>query len=313
MNNFILCFNAIAPLILLMMLGYFLHRIDFIPRSGFESIDKLCFKVFIPVMLFSNIYYADFSTVFHPEAIIFMEAGIAAVFLFSFFLAKKLYKGQNEIAATFVHGVSHGNLAVLGLPLIMNLFGEEQGAVYSVMMACSSPLVNPLMVFEHTYFQGEDIKPGALIVKIFTSPFLAGTLAGLFCKLIGIQFPEFAGTFIADLKSLSSPLCLIALGGTFAFNDAKGYAGPVTLVVVLKCLIIPAIVLGIAVLLGFRGIVLASLLVIFACPSAAATFSFCNGYCGDPAMASQLVMQSSVLSIFTMFLWLFAFLQLGLL
>ena len=48
--------------------------------------------------------------------------------------------------------------AVLGLPLIMNLFGEEQGAVYSVMMACSSPLVNPLMVFEHTYFQGEDIK-----------------------------------------------------------------------------------------------------------------------------------------------------------
>ena len=312
MDNLILCINAIVPLILLMLLGYFLRHVDFIPAEGFAHIDKLCFKIFIPAMLFSNIYYADLSSVFHPEAIIFMELCMLAVFLISFFLAKRLYKGQREIAATFVHGICHGNLAVLGMPLMINLFGEEASVIYSVLMACSSPLINPLMVFEHTYFQGEDIKPLRLFIKIFTSPFLAGTLLGLFFRLIGVTFPVFIDTFIADLKSLSSPLCLIALGGTFAFKDMRAYAGPVTLVVVMKCLLIPAVVLSLAVLLGFRGIVLASLLVIFGCPSAASTFSFCTGYCGDPAMASQLVMQSSVVSIFTMFLWLFLFLQLGL-
>ena len=71
-------------------------------------------------------------------------------------------------------------------------------------------------------------------------------------------------------------------------------------------------ILGFAVLLGFRGVALASLLVIFACPSAAATYSFCTGYCGDPELASQLVVYTTVFSIFSMFCWLFLFLQLGL-
>ena len=70
---------------------------DFIPAEGFAHIDKLCFNIFIPAMLFSNIYYADLISVFHPEAIIFMELCMLAVFLLSFFLAKRLYKGLKNL------------------------------------------------------------------------------------------------------------------------------------------------------------------------------------------------------------------------
>jgi predicted permease len=88
---------------------------------------------------------------------------------------------------------------------------------------------------------------------------------------------------------------------------------PVVNSVLIKCVWIPAVVLGIAVALGFRGLLLASMMVIFCCPSAGATYSFCAGYCGNPRMASQIVVYSTAFSIFSMFLWLFAFLQLGLL
>ena len=313
MDNFLLCVNGIFPLLLLMLLGYGLRRIHFIPDAGFDALDKLCFKIFIPVMLFSNVYYADFSTAFQLDAILFMEIAMAAVFLAIFLLAPRLFPNQNALCATLVHGVSHGNLAALGIPLINNLFGQDQTAVFSIMVACSSLLTNPVLVFEHTYFQGDKLKVGKMIWKVFTSPFLAGTLLGLFCMAVRIAFPPFIETFVANLKSVSSPLALIALGGSFALKDLKNYAKPVILGVTLKCVVVPAIVLGIAVALGFRGIVLASLLVIFTCPSATATFSYCRGYCGDPALASQLVVHSSIVSIFTIFLWLFSFLQLGLL
>lgn len=314
MDNFQLCFNAIAPLLLLMLLGYGLKQTHFISSVGFAAMDKLCFKILVPTMLFSNVYNADFSTQFHLDAIFFLEAGIAGTFLVAFFGVPRLMRhSSKENIATVIHGVCHGNLAVLGLPLIGNLFGPDQAAVYSILVACSSPLINPLMVFEHVYFQGDKVSLWKLLKNIFSSPFLVGTLLGMACKFLGIQFPLFINTTIANVKSTASPLCLIALGGSFSFGQIRGFLPVVIHSVLAKCVWIPAVVLGIAILLGFRGLVLASLLVIFSCPCAAATYSFCTGYCGNPELASQIVVYCTLFSIFSMFCWLFAFLQLGLL
>lgn len=313
MDNLLLCFHAIMPLLLLILLGYFLKQIQFIPKAGFDAIDKLCFKIFVPVMLFNNVYTADFDTALNVPAIIFLELAIVGTFLVAFFLTPRLIPGNKENIATVVHAVCHGNLAVLGIPLITNLFGESGMVVYSILLASTSPIINPLMVYEHIYFQGDKIKPGRLILNVLKSPFLVGTLSGLACKLLGIEFPTFLRTAITNVKSIASPLCLIALGGSFAFGSIKGMVGPVVHSVLAKCVWIPMVVLGIAVLLGFRGIVLASLMVIFCCPSAAATYSFCTGYCGNPQLASQIVVYSTAFSILSMFLWLFSFLQLGLL
>lgn len=313
MDNFLLCFHAIMPLLLLMLLGYFLKQIHFIPKAGFDALDKLCFKIFIPVLLFHNIYTVDFSTEFDLNASIFVVAAIIGVFLLVFFLTPKVMKRGNSESATVVHGICHGNMAVLGIPLITNLFGQTGVAVYSIMLACASPVINALIVFEHIYFQGDKIKPGRLILNVLKAPFVIGTLSGLACKLLGISFPAFMQTAITNVKSIASPLCLIALGGSFSFGSIKGMVGPVVHSVLTKCIWVPAVVLGIAVALGFRGLVLASLMVIFCCPSAAATYSFCTGYCGNPQMASQIVVYTTSFSIFSMFLWIFAFLQMGLL
>ncbi len=311
MDHFLLCFNAIMPLLLLMLLGYGLRQWGFLSQEGFDAMDKLCFQVLIPAMLFANVYGADFSTQFHLDAVVFMELALVVIFVVSYLAVPRLMPDRADAAAV-IHGICHGNLAVLGMPLILNLFGEGEVAVYSIMMACTSPLVNPLMVFEHVSLGGETVRPGKLVRNIFTSPYLVGTLAGIACKVLGITFPVFLDTTISNLKSIASPLCLIALGGSFTFQSIRGHFAQVVHSVLFKCVWIPAVVLGIAVALGFRGIVLASLLVIFCCPSAAATYSFCTGYCGNASLASQIVVYSTVFSIVSMFLWLFAFLQLGL-
>ena len=43
MDNFLLCLNAILPLLLLMLLGYGLRRSGMISHEGFSAMDKLCF------------------------------------------------------------------------------------------------------------------------------------------------------------------------------------------------------------------------------------------------------------------------------
>lgn len=311
MSNFALCFNAIMPLLLLMILGTFLKRIRFIPDAGFAAIDKLCFKIFIPVMLFSNVYHSDFSKDFNPGAVLYMEAALLTVFTVSFFLIPRVFKCSNEISATLVHALCHGNLAVLGLPLIQNLFGAEQMAVYSILVACTSPVINPLMVYEHIYFGGNKLSPGKMVLDILKSPFLIGTLLGLFCNILGVRLPVFAETAVSNVRSIASPLCLIALGGSFKLSKGSGQTGYALWATVLKCVIIPAAIMFGAVALGFRGIVLASLMVIFCCPCATATYSFCTGYCGSPSLAAQTVVIATMFSMFSMFGWLMLFLNLG--
>lgn len=312
MEHFLLCCNGILPILLMMLLGYILRRLGVLDAAAFSALDRLCFRILIPTMLFVSVYTADFTTAFQPGAMVFVVLAVVGNFLAVFLLVPRWMPDPADAAAT-VHGLCHTNMAALGIPLIVNLFGQSQLAVYSILMACASPLVNALMVFEHLYFQGDRVQPGKLARNVLTSPYLVGTLLGIACKALGLHFPTFVESALTSLQSAATPMCLIALGGFFTFRSIRGQAGRVTAIVLLRCVGIPAVVLGIAVALGFRGLVLASLLVLFCCPSAAATYSFCTGYCGNPTLASQIVVYTTAVSLFTIFLWLFAFLQLGLL
>ena len=48
--------NAVLPIILLIVVGYFLKRIKLLPDNFWKMANRLCFRVALPVMLFFNIY-----------------------------------------------------------------------------------------------------------------------------------------------------------------------------------------------------------------------------------------------------------------
>ena len=308
MENFILTFNGIMPIVCLIAFGYFLKRTKFLSAEGFRQIDKLCFKYLVPIMLFHNIYTADLANILNRDAILFMEAGLAVTFLLSMLIVG-LITDDPERKATVVHGIGHGNLAVMGIPLISSMFGPEEVALYTVMVAASSPLVNGFMVFEHTYYDKKHLNIWQLIRKIFSSPYLAATLIGLALNLLNVRFPMFLNTAIQNAKSIASPLCLISMGGAFEFSSFREYRKEVLWTCLIRCIAVPLIVLLPAALIGFRGAPMLALTIIFSCPSAVATYSYSVGMCGDPKCASQIVVYTTVFSLFTIFAWIFAMLQ----
>ncbi|MBQ4375465.1 MAG: AEC family transporter [Erysipelotrichales bacterium] len=311
MANFLLTFNGIMPIVCLIAFGYFLKKTKFLSPEGFKQIDKLCFKYLVPIMLFHNIYTANLSEILNWNVILFMEIALASVFLFSMLVVPFITKDPDG-KATVVHGLGHGNLAVMGIPLISSMFGASEVALYTVMVAASSPLVNGFMVYEHTHYDNKHVNFAGLLKKIFSSPYLLATLTGLALNLIGVKFPAFFLTAVSNAKSIASPLCLISMGGAFEFAGFKKYHKEVIWTCLLKCVLIPAAILPAAALIGFRGAPMLALTIIFTCPSAVATYSYSVGMCGDPECASQIVVYTTVFSIFTIFAWIFTMLQLGL-
>ena len=56
MDTLIFSVNAVAPIILVILLGYFIQRINMVPENFFVYANKLVFNVAIPVYLFYSVY-----------------------------------------------------------------------------------------------------------------------------------------------------------------------------------------------------------------------------------------------------------------
>ena len=55
-NSFIFAVNAVSPILIMVVIGYILKKVKLLNEELAKSINKLVFKVFLPIMLFNNIY-----------------------------------------------------------------------------------------------------------------------------------------------------------------------------------------------------------------------------------------------------------------
>ena len=64
MESLIFSINAVGPIVLLAVVGYFLKRIGLIGSDLAKGGNKLVFKVFLPCLLFLNVYKQQLQKVF---------------------------------------------------------------------------------------------------------------------------------------------------------------------------------------------------------------------------------------------------------
>ena len=80
MDNLILSFNVVLPLFLCILLGYFLRRIHMVDTPSLNIMNKLCFKVFLPVYLFNNIATTNLAAAFSGKLLAAAYLGVLAQF-----------------------------------------------------------------------------------------------------------------------------------------------------------------------------------------------------------------------------------------
>ena len=85
MGSLQLSFESIAPIFLMMLLGYVLKSIKLADKKSFDTMNRLVFKVFLPILLFYNIYKTETAQVFDGKLIAFAVAGVLCVFLIGSF------------------------------------------------------------------------------------------------------------------------------------------------------------------------------------------------------------------------------------
>jgi len=310
-KNLILSFNVVAPLCLVMALGYFLKYIKILDKSSVKVMNNATFKVFLPTLLFYNIYTTDLGSVFDPKLMIF--AAMSIVVLFGvLFLFIPIIEKDNSKRGVMIQGIFRSNFVLFGIPVATSLVGEGKVGTTALLIGVIVPLFNFLAVVCLETFRGGSINIKKIIRGIVTNPLIIGAFLGLLLLILNIKLPVFIVSTIKDISKMATPLSLTLLGASFSFSNIKKYLRETIIVVIGKLIITPLIFILISYYCGFRGVSLLSLMIMFASPTAISSFQMAIQMDGDSDLASQIVVFTSAFSIVTVFCWIFILKELAL-
>lgn len=302
--------NAVLPMCLIMALGYGTRRLGWIRREEISAINKIAFRIFLPCLLYYNVYCSDLSGSFDPLLMAYAVGGVLLTFGLSLgytLLTEKL----PERRGVMIQGMFRSNYVIMGIPVATALLGADQLGTVSILIAVVVPLFNMLSVVVLEVFRGQKPKPLHILGQIAKNPLVIGSVLGILTLAAGIRLPHILEQTIQNISAIASPLQLFLLGAFFQFSGLKTYRRELVTVSAAKLIVSPGLFLGLGALLGFRDVAFVSLIGVFASPTAVNSFTMAQQMGGDAELAGDIVVTTSAVSILTMFLWIFLFKSLG--
>ena len=322
-ENLAISVNAVLPLIICMAAGYLFRRTKLVDEGFCRKCNTFCFKTFLPLMIFMNVYNSDLESAVQPGAFLFAAAAVLVIFAAAFLIIPRIVrKGSVDSAgspvsaasrqAVLIQCIFRSNFVIFGYQVVANVYGAGEAAVASVMAAIVVPLYNVLAVITLEYFTNSKNGLRPVILGIIKNPLIIGAVAALLFKLSGLTLPAPLYTGLSDMAGMATPLALVVLGGTFHFDALRRNAGALAIGTLGKIVLPPLIMVPIAAALGFRDANLLSLVIVFASPAEVNSYTMAAAYGHDPELAGQLVVVTSVLSMVSVFGWIFLLRTLGL-
>ena len=311
MENFTLSFNVVSPLFIVMALGYYLKYIKMLDKQTLDVMNKVCFKAFLPTLLFYNIYKSDVKSAFNPRLIMFSVSCVLILFFILLIIIPKIEK-DNKKRGVMIQGIFRSNFVIFGMPVASSIYGDGNIGTTALLISIIVPLFNLLAVISLEVFRDGNIDFKKIIHGIITNPLIVASIIGVSFILLNIKLPIFIEKSVSDISKLATPLSLILLGGSFSFSDIKEYLKNIIFVVSNKLVIVPLIFIPLAISLGFREIELLTILIMFASPTGVSTFQMAKQMDADHILAQQAIVFSCLFCIPTVFLWILSLKQLAL-
>lgn len=339
MENLIFSINATLPIFLLMVLGYVLYLLKIVSREFAKQLNSFVFKIALPFELFVDMAGQDFASAWDGKFVLFcfvvtlLSIGLAAV------VARLALPRDKSERGEFIQVAYRSSAAILGVAFIQNIYGEGNTAMAALMMIGSVPLYNifAVIVLMTTAEQEKngiredaeisaaaDIQPGRAkkdrsggkspaasplmkktLIGIVTNPILLGIFIGFVWSLLKLPLFAIPKKVISDVGKMATPLGLIAMGAMFDPKAASKKAGPSLLAAAMKLLILEAIFLPIAALIGFRGQQLVALTVMLGSASTVACYVMATSMGHKGTLTSATVMITTAGCSFTLAFWLY--------
>ncbi len=312
--------SIVAPFLAYMAIGMMLRKRGVISDELASRLNGLLFKVFFPVNIFNSMYKADISGIFSDPVAPYALFGTLAMLFFMMWISQKLSKEPGTRAA-IVHAGYRANVMLFALPIAQGVFGEDVSEILiilTVVMIVNNFSAVPMM--EHYARQiriaegGEDVEKTGfkdLLVRLFKVPILDAVVIGFIWAILRLPMPQLGDTVIKGMAGCVIPMAFITMGARLDLSKIRANSRIALTVVLIKLVVSPAVFIALPLLAGWSERSIVAIITAFGSPSAIVSYTMCENYGCDGELAAEIVTISSTLALFTLFLWIFCFKQLG--
>lgn len=292
--------NITFPIFIIVFLGWFLRRTDWLTDDFIHAGSKLVFTIALPALLFTKIIESDLSSVFDTRQVVYAMLATIVGFVCVWWVSGSM-KLAPENRGVFVQGAFRGNMGIVGLALCMNMYGEDGLAVGSILLAFLTLLYNVLSVFALTlpFRSGQRFDWWGMSKDMAKNPLIIAIMVALILNLLELSPPDVIMKSGEYFSNMTLPLALLCVGGSINLKTLKESSHLALWATVLKLIGLPfALTLG-AFLVGFEGLALGTLFLMFASPTATASFVMAKAMRGNAELAATIIALSTVLSLLT--------------
>lgn len=305
MENLIFSLNATIPIFLMMLLGMLFRKLGWMDEVFAAKMNKFVFLVPLPVLLFEQLATVDFSEVWDIKFILFCFV-VTAISITISTLISLLWKDRS-IKGEFIQATYRSSAALLGIAFIQNIYGTAGMA--PLMIIGSVPLYNIMAVVVLSVFKpGNNSFDKALVKKtlkgIATNPIIIGIVAGFVWSALKLPMPSILHKTVSSIGATATPMGLMSMGATFEMKKATSKMKPTLVAVFMKLVGFCAIFLPMAALLGFRNEELIAILVMLGSATTVSCFVMARNMGHEGTLSSGVIMMTTLLSAFTLTMWL---------
>jgi len=292
--------HSLLPIALLVLTGALLLRLRFFGDAFRRGLDRLVYWVALPALIVGELAQAPVM----GERAGPMIAVFAGATLLTALLAWALAWAMRLPAASvgvFVQAAHRGNLAFVGLPVILLASEADDQSTRALAALVFAPIVllyNVLAVLALTlaHHRFDRHAPLKLLRSLVTNPLLLACGLGLALNLLQLQTPTPLIKTLVLLGQPAAPLALISLGGAVVTYRVHRHAAVGFASATLKLAVLPAITLLLAGVLGLDPQQRLIVLIFSATPTAVASYVLAVQLRGDPGVAAATIVISTILS-----------------
>ena len=305
MENLIFSLNATIPIFLMMLLGMLFRKLGWMDEVFAAKMNKFVFLVPLPVLLFEQLATVDFSEVWDIKFILFCFV-VTAISITISTVISLLWKDRS-IKGEFIQATYRSSAALLGIAFIQNIYGTAGMA--PLMIIGSVPLYNIMAVVVLSFFKpGNNSFDKELVKKtlkgIVTNPIIIGIVVGFVWSALKLPMPLILHKTVSSIGATATPMGLMSMGATFEMKKATSKMKPTLVAVFMKLVGFCAIFLPVAAMLGFRNEQLIAILVMLGSATTVSSFVMARNMGHEGTLSSGVIMLTTLLSAFTLTMWL---------
>ncbi|MEQ6291116.1 AEC family transporter [Vogesella sp. GCM10023246] len=239
---------VIAPIFLLIGLGYLAVRGGAFPQDKLAALGVLVARFALPALILHSLSTRSPTEMLNGHYLAAYAVGSLTMLALGIGWAMLARKQPLPRAALYGLGMSCSNSAFVGYPIVHQLLGPVATLALALSMVVENLLMLPLGIalseadgsrrerFWHAF--------GRSLLGLRSNPIIVAIVAGVLLAMLDLQLPAVLAKPVAMLGAASAPVALFLIGGSLVGLPLRSVLRDVSVVAGSKLLLHPLLVAG---------------------------------------------------------------------